>query len=87
MKTITVRNLPPAVQKLVQDRARKKGFSANRAVLDLLLEQAEPRRRQEARHTTHDDLDELVGVWSKADRRRFDRAAAAQRTLDEELWK
>lgn len=85
MKTITVRNIPPEVAKLIRDRARRKRLSANRAVLDLLLERAghHPDRQEELHH----DLDELAGAWSRQEAKEFDKELTAQRTVDERLWR
>ncbi|HXI14264.1 MAG TPA: hypothetical protein VNM92_16720 [Thermoanaerobaculia bacterium] len=85
MKAITVRNIPPEVQKLIRERSRKKRLSANRAVLDLLLDQAGAVTKRQPR--LHHDLDELAGWWSEAESRSFDEAVALQRGIDEELWR
>jgi hypothetical protein len=34
-----------------------------------------------------DDLDELVGSWSKQEAEAFERALAKERTIDPEMWK
>jgi hypothetical protein len=85
MNAITLRNIPPEVQKLIRERARKKRLSANRAVVDLLLERAGAMTRRES--TLHHDLDELAGTWSEAESRSFDQAVALQRGIDEKLWR
>lgn len=85
MKAITVRNIPPEVQKLIRERARKKKLSANRAVLDLLIEQTDASTKRSPR--VHHELDELAGAWSEAESRSFDEAVAIQRGIDEKLWR
>ena len=72
MKSITVRNIPPEVAKLIRDRARRKRLSANRAVLDLLLERAGQQTVQP--EPLHHDLDELAGPWSRREAKEFERS-------------
>jgi len=84
MKAITLRNLPDAVARLVRHKAATLGISLNRAVILVLEERLGPERpRDEPRHH---ELDELAGAWSPAEARAFDRALAAQRAIDPELW-
>ena len=85
MKPITLRQLPDAVARLIRRKAESEGLSLNRAVIAVLEERLGPvRPRTEPRHH---DLDPLAGVWSDAEARAFDRALAAQRAIDPELWK
>jgi hypothetical protein len=84
MKTITVRNIPPEVAKLIRDRARRKRLSANRAVLDLLLERAGSQTVRPEQ--LHHDLDELAGAWSRREATEFEKELSAQRTMDGRLW-
>lgn len=85
MKTITVRNIPPEVAKLIRERARKKRLSANRAVLDLLLDQAG--HQAERGEQVHHDLDALAGTWSRREAEEFEKELSLQRTVDDRLWK
>ena len=45
MKAITLRNIPPKVQKGIRERTRQKRISANRAVIELLQERLEHYRQ------------------------------------------
>lgn len=85
MKTITVRNIPPEVAKLIRERARRKRLSANRAVLDLLLERAGSQTVRPEQ--LHHDLDELAGAWSRREATEFEKELSAQRTMDARLWR
>lgn len=84
MKAITLRNLPDEVARAIRRRAEREGLSLNKAVLAVLAERlgvapgATPAR--------YHDLDELAGAWTDAEARAFDRALAAQRGIDPELW-
>ena len=85
MKAITLRNLPDAVARLIRHKAANEDISLNRAVIRVLEERLglggplpEPR---------HHELDALAGSWSEEEAQAFDRALAAQRAIDPELWK
>jgi len=81
VKAITLRNIPPEVQKAISDRAREKGISANRAVIELLQERLagwrRPRRRRavppRGKDGLYHDLDHLFGTWSAEEAEEFDR--------------
>ncbi len=84
MKAITLRNLPDAVSRLIRRKAAAEGISLNRAIIQVLEERlGVSRSRPEPRHQ---DLDDLAGAWSDAEAREFDRALAAQRAIDPDLW-
>lgn len=73
--------LPEAIR-LVELRARVPRYSADRAVLDLLLEQA----RNKTALRVHHDLDELAGAWSPPEAAEFESELRAQRSMDGRLW-
>jgi len=71
MKAITLRNIPPEVQKGIRERARRKRISANRAVIELLQERlAVPRREKDG---LYHDLDHLFGSWTAEQADEFSR--------------
>jgi plasmid stability protein len=76
----TIRNVPDYLDAALREAARREGKSLNEiAVLALVrgagLSEA-PRRKR--------DLTDLAGSWREDPA--FDRALAAQDTIDEELW-
>ena len=85
MKAVTLRKLPAKLAKAIRQEANLKGTSINKAVISLLENRATVRSRD--RLALHDDLDSLAGSWSKKEAADFDKALAAQRTIDAELWK
>jgi hypothetical protein len=85
MKAVTLRKLPAKLAKAIRQEASRKGTSINKAVISLLETRAMVRSRD--RLAVHDDLDNLAGSWSKKEAADFDKALAAQRTIDPELWK
>ena len=86
MKAITLRNLPPDVARTVQQRAKQKKTSVNKAVIELLEESAGGKAKKNAPVRYH-DLDHLVGTWTQEEAATFDKLIAEQRTIDPELWK
>ena len=86
MKAITLRNLPPEVAKTVQQRAKKKKTSVNKAVIELLEESSGGKAKKKASARYH-DLDHLAGTWTKEEAAAFDKLIAEQRTIDPDLWK
>jgi plasmid stability protein len=43
MRAITLRNLPPEIEKAIEERAARQGESLNKAVIGLLEEAVQPR--------------------------------------------
>ena len=83
--TITIRNLPPEVEREIRKQAREKGISANKAVIGLLEKQLGLRRKE--KNKKHHDLDHLFGAWTEKQSEEFDKALAEQREIDHEMWR
>ena len=84
MKAITLRNVPPAVEKAIRAKARQKRISVNRAVIELLEERVGVSDR---RRVIHHDLDRFIGSWTAREAKEFDDALGEMRQIDPELWK
>ena len=84
MEALTLRRIPPQVERSIRRRARQKRISLNRAVLELLEEAVGSVRKPEP---VHGDLDELFGTWSKAEGAALSRSLKSQRRVDAELWR
>ena len=87
MKAITLRNLPPEIEKVVRKEAERKRTSINKAVISLLEGKAGGHKKKQARAQEYDDLDALAASWTKKEAADFDKALLAQRSIDPELWK
>ena len=87
MKAITLRNLPPEIEKAVRKEADRQRTSINKAVISLLEQKAEGHKKRKPRTKEYDDLDSLAGSWTKKEAAEFNKALASQRTIDPELWK
>ena len=86
MKAITLRSLPPDVARTVQQRAKQKKTSVNKAVIELLEESAGGKAKNNDPVRYH-DLDHLVGTWTNEEADAFDKIVRSFRTLDPDLWK
>jgi plasmid stability protein len=83
---VTLRNVPPAVARALRHRARERGVSVNKAVIGLLEERLGTVEGPDLPHV-YDDLDALVGRWSKREAAAFERALESQRGIDPDLWR
>ncbi len=83
-RAITLRNIPPAVEKAIRAKALERKISANRAVIELLEERLGVAGRK---RVLHHDLDALAGTWSEEDAKEFDEALREIRQIDPEIWK
>ena len=85
MKAVTLRNLPPKLDRTIRERAKKKGVSVNKVVIGLLQDYlGESEQKTVCRYH---DLDELAGSWSEEEAEAFERALAKQRGVDLEMWR
>jgi plasmid stability protein len=85
MKAITLRNLPPQLDRTIRERAKKKGVSVNKVVIGLLQDHLGESERKTVRR--YHDLDDLSGSWTRQQAEAFDRALEKQRGIDLEMWK
>jgi hypothetical protein len=77
----TIRNVPGALDEALRRAARARGKSLNEITIEALARGAgvtAERRRQR-------DLSDIAGTWRKDPE--FDRALAAQDTIDDDMWK
>jgi hypothetical protein len=77
--TISLRNLPPEVEKAILETSRREGISLNKATIRLL----EAQLRRPARNS---DFEEFRGAWSSAEADAFDAALAEMRQVEPADW-
>ncbi len=84
MHVITLRKLPPKLEKRLVATARERGWSLSQTVIRLL----EDAMAQGAPSGTSrpDALDMLAGTWSAEEADEFDRVVLGSRQIDSELW-
>lgn len=80
MKAITLRNLPPNLDKAIRKRARAKRMSVDKTVIRLLEEYLTQDKMKQAE--LHHELDDLSGSWTADVAAEFDEALVKQRTID-----
>jgi len=85
MKTITIRNMPPRIERAIRQRARTRKTSANRAVIGMLEDHLGSSVSEPA--AEYHDLDDLAGVWDEHEAGLFDASLVRQRAIDEDMWK
>jgi len=83
---ISLRNLPPELERIIRQKARRDGLSLNKSVIRL-LEQASGTKPDNRKAALHHDLDELAGCWSRQECRAFNESLRKQRSIDPELWR
>jgi len=76
----TIRGIPPDVDRSLRARARRKGISLNRLLVDELSAAGGV-----GMETKHRSLKALGGKWLEDEE--FDRILSQQRKIDSELWK
>ena len=81
MPQYTIRNVPDALDRVLRERAKRKGISLNEAAVEAIM------RGLGLTDTDviYDDLDDLIGTW-KSDKE-FDRAIAEQDNLYSDAWR
>ena len=76
----TIRNVPDTLDEALRRAAREQGKSLNEVTLDTLARGAGVTGESRPQR----DLRDIAGTWSKNPA--FDRAQAAQDTIDAEMW-
>jgi hypothetical protein len=91
VKAVTLRNIPPELDRTIRRRAKHRRLSINKTVIELLEESLGLRARSPApnpqRNRLHHDLDALAGRWSEQEAALFEQALADQRPIEPHLWK
>ena len=77
--TISLRNLPPEVEKAILETSQREGISRNKATLRLL--EASLRKP-----TINTDFDDFIGTWSDAEANAFNAALTEMRKVDPVDW-
>ena len=87
MKVITVRNLPPRVEKAIRAKAKRERRSLNQTVVSLLEEATAVKAKpKDTKPTIHHDLDHMFGVWSREEADEFDASLKESRAVDPKDW-
>jgi plasmid stability protein len=79
MKQLTIRNVPDEVAERLDILGREQGTSVNAVVIGILTVAVGVNARRDRLHR--------YATWTKEDAREFQKALAAQRVVDEKLWR
>ena len=82
MRTMTIRNVTPALSAALDAEKRRRGMSLNRTVLSLMEESLGVRGK-----TRSNGLRRLAGTWSEEEFRQFEERVATFNEIDEDLWR
>jgi hypothetical protein len=77
--TISLRNLPPEIEKTILEISRREGLSLNKATLRLLEASVH-------KPPLNSDFEEFSGTWSPAEADAFDAALRDMRKVDPSDW-
>ncbi|MGQ0651180.1 MAG: hypothetical protein ACT4P4_02750 [Betaproteobacteria bacterium] len=80
MPNLSLRGLDAATLARIKSRAWRRGVRVNRLILETL------QREYAAGNRTYDDLNALVGRWTKAQADEFTSAVAAFGEIEPALW-
>jgi plasmid stability protein len=81
MSQISLRDLSPAVEAHLRERARIEGRSLSRIASEILAKASGLGESGKIR-----DLSRFAGTWSHEEAAEFERAQGAFSVIDEELW-
>lgn len=84
MKSITIHNLDGPLEAMIEEKARTEGLSLNKTVKLLLREALGLTPGGNGGRKA--DFAEFAGVWSKAERRQFEKKTEDLRRVDSRDW-
>ena len=85
MKTITVRGIDPALDRVIKSRAKQNTLSVNQWVLQALKKVTG--MEKEPVFPKHRDLDSLAGGWSREEAKAFQKNTRIFEIIDKDIWK
>lgn len=77
--TISLRNLPPEVERAILEKSRQEGISLDEAATQLLIIAANPAGKSNG-------FEEFFGTWSAVEAAEFDATLASMRQIDSRDW-
>jgi hypothetical protein len=84
MTALTLRQVPPPVEKAIREEAAQRHISLNKAVVSMLEETVLGKKKPGIQR--YHDLDWMSGTWSAKDTADFQKHLAESRSIDPELW-
>jgi hypothetical protein len=87
MNQLTIRGIPPKVERVIKEEAKRKGQSLNKIIISLLEKATGIKKEERKKQKLYHDLDHLSGIWTREEEIAFRTELKAQRKVDEGLWK
>lgn len=84
MTALTIRRIPPPVEKVIRDKAHREHISLNKAVVGILEETVIGRQKTSSQR--YHDLDWMCGIWNQKQSDSFQKHLKETRGIDPELW-
>jgi plasmid stability protein len=85
MTALTIRQLPPPVERAIRERSARQRVSLNKAVVGMLEDSVIGKQKAPARR--YHDLDWMCGAWSRKQAGVFQKYLDDARAVEPELWK
>lgn len=87
MKQLTIRGFDKALQRELEELARRENLSLNKAALELMRKGAGLDSDSTPPNTVGDSLDDFIGSWSAARENELLEAIAPFEAVDESFWR
>lgn len=84
MTALTIRKIPPGVEKVIREKAVREQVSLNKAVVEMLEESVTG--RQKPQPPRYHDLDWMCGTITEKQSAGFLKHLSETRKIDPELW-
>ena len=85
MKSITIHNLEPELEKGITAEAKRLGLSLNKTIKKLLRDSMN--LSPEKKSGKKADFSDLAGTWTQEEYDEFEKNTAIFEKIDEEMWK
>ena len=82
MKSITIHGIDENLDLKLAEKSREYGLSQNRTIKKLLTQSVSPDSRQARRK----EFEELLGIWTAAEKSEFDGSVREMDAVDESDW-
>jgi hypothetical protein len=87
MKQLTIRGFDKELQRRIEELARRRNFSLNKAALELMRRGAGLQESSVRPLVVGEALDEFIGSWSESRERELNDAIAPFEEVDESFWR
>jgi hypothetical protein len=86
MNQLTLRGFDKKLRQKIEELARRKNLSLNKAALELMRKGAGLEERLPSPHIVGNSLDDFIGSWSKSREQELLEAVVRFEGIDESFW-